>query len=103
MTTDEKIDLLISRLIEKAEKFYWSKTDDGWSVVMEPQTGYRITVGRNTIVTITTHFGDTLIPAEDLNPARNQPLRTKLAAMVVKLWNDRSALIDDILEQLKGL
>lgn len=103
MTTDEKIDLLITRLIEKSPKFYWSQTSDGWSIVVSPETGYRIHVNRDTMIHVLTTFGDCLIPPEDLNPPRNIVLRTKLVSTVSKLWQDRSELIDDLLSQLKNL
>jgi hypothetical protein len=66
-------------------------------------TGHRINVNRDATVHVLTAFGDYLIPLEDLNPSRNQTLRTELASTVSKLWQDRSELIDDLLSQLKNL
>lgn len=115
MTTDEKIDLLITSLTEKASKFYWCKTKDGWfsitsrsryyatSIVTPPEFGYKFVVCQNTIVRVLTALDDELIPTEDLNTIQNQALRTKLTSLVAKLYQDRSELIEDLLDQLKRL
>lgn len=103
MTTDEKIDLLITRLTEKADNFYWCSTPNGWAIVMSDESGYRFYVDNTTIIHILTAFGETLIPDEDLNPPRNQLLRSTLTNKVAKLSQDRSELIDDLLDQLKSL
>jgi len=103
MITDEKIDLLITRLTEKADKFYWCSTPKGWAIVMSDESGYRFYVDMTTTVHVLTAFGETLIPDEDLNPPRNQKLRSTLANKVAKLYQDRVGLLDDLLDQLKKL
>lgn len=101
MTTDDKIKLFITRLTEKADKFYWAKDSNGWCITHE--AGFRIRVGSDTIIEVLTDFGETMIPEEDLNRADNQELRTKLVYTVSKLWNDRSELIDRVIKELDKL
>ncbi len=100
MTIDEKIDLLITRLIEKADKFSWS--DNGYGIT--ETSGYRILVGTDATVKVLTVFDEEMIPTKDLNTTRNHALRVKLADTIsYRLRQDRSELIDDILRQLEEL
>jgi hypothetical protein len=99
--TDEKIKLLIFKLTEKADRFYWFKNSSGWCISHE--AGYRILIGEDARLRVITEFEETMIPEEDLNKEQTLPMRKNLVSVVSKLWSDRNELIDAVLKELDKL
>lgn len=104
MTTNEKINLLITRITDSTDKLFWVRSSDGvggWSAILPNDR--RIKVFQDDTIRITTEYDEDLIPPEDLNQTHNTEIRNKLTQTVATIYRDRSTIIDSVLAELNKL
>lgn len=101
--TDKKIILLINTLQSRLHRFHWAKDDKSYISIGSSADTFRIRIGFDLTLRITTVFDEDLVPIEDLNTVYSVEARGALARSVSNAWKDRADLLDRVVKELKNV